>query len=64
MGELSKEYLVLFHGISSVAKELQSITVQLAILQQQAEQAYIDRICDDPEIVCTKPQSAAAVGSR
>lgn len=59
MDELSKEYLVLFHGISSIAKELQSITIQLAILQQQAEQAYIERTCDGPEITSTQPLPAA-----
>ena len=50
MDELSKEYLVLFHGISSIVNELQSIMIRLGSLQQQAEQVYIERTCDDRSI--------------
>ncbi len=46
--ELSKEYLILFHGIGSITNELQSIMIRLGALQQQAEQAYIERTCNAP----------------
>lgn len=47
--EITKEYLVLFNGITNAIQELQSMAVRLAMLQRDAEQAYIDRGCpDDP----------------
>lgn len=40
---ISREYTLLFNGISSTIAELQAITFRLAGLQQTAEQLYIER---------------------
>lgn len=39
--EITKEYLILFNGITNTIQELQSMAVRLAMLQRDAEQAYI-----------------------
>lgn len=50
MDNITKEYALLFNGITSIISELQGITVRLASLQQQAEQLYLDRTSEnEPE---------------
>ena len=43
MDKISREYTLLFNGISSTMTELQAITFRLAGLQQAAEQLYIEQ---------------------
>lgn len=50
MDNITKEYTLLFNGITTIISELQTITVRLASLQQQAEQIYLDRTSEsEPE---------------
>lgn len=41
MAELSKEYTLLFNGITDTIQELQALSNRLATLQLQAEELYI-----------------------
>lgn len=41
MAELSKEYTLLFNGITDTIQELQTLSNRLAALQLQAEELYI-----------------------
>ena len=43
MDNITREYTLLFNGITSTISELQAITFRLAGLQQAAEQLYIER---------------------
>lgn len=54
MDEITKEYKILFNGIAGAISELQATIIRLSILQQQAEQAYIDRTSEnEPEATGT-----------
>ncbi|MDD3509368.1 MAG: hypothetical protein PHY27_13200 [Parabacteroides sp.] len=54
MDNISREYTLLFNGISSVITELQAITFRLAGLQQAAEQLYIEQADE------SKPEATGA----
>ncbi|MDL2219675.1 hypothetical protein LJC04_05015 [Ruminococcaceae bacterium OttesenSCG-928-O06] len=41
MGDLSKEYSLLFNGITDALRELERISNRLKYLQQQAEESYL-----------------------
>ena len=41
MAKLSKEYTLLFNGITDTIQELQTLSNRLAALQLQAEELYI-----------------------
>ncbi len=43
MEKISKEYKILFNGISMAIDQLQGLSMRLVMLQQQAEQEYIQR---------------------
>lgn len=43
--ELTKEYSVLFNGITDTISELEEMLVRLKELQQKAEDAYLSEAC-------------------
>lgn len=43
MGELSREYVMLFNAISDVRDQLAAILQELAVVQQNAEELYIGK---------------------
>lgn len=43
--ELSKEYSILFNGISATIVELEELLEKLKNLQQQAEETYVNEMC-------------------
>lgn len=49
MDELNKEYTMLFNGISSTIVQLETLVERLKILQQKAEDAYLEQLEKDEE---------------
>lgn len=49
MDELKKEYILLFNGISEITIELEALIQRLKLLQQAAENCYLDG-CERPKV--------------
>lgn len=48
MHEISKEYAIIFNGVTEVQKELEVLIQKLAMYQQLAEEAYISEEVVEP----------------
>ncbi len=52
MEQMSSEYKLLFNGITTAISELQSLSIKLAVLQQKAEEQYIQRGGEETKKAC------------
>ncbi len=51
MKEISKEYSILFNGITETIQELESTIIALKKLQQRAEDTYIEECQQETRVI-------------
>ena len=64
MDELNEEYTLLFNGITDTIRQLERTIVRLQVLQQKAEETYVERRQMLEDLERPGSSSAGADGGR